>query len=283
MMHRIPSVERAPSPPKLLRFSSKESVSILETKNFADIDQYVDDDTLVILDIDNTISETGHGEERSLLGSDQWFYAHMQREITKGLDARTALMNTAKLYNAVHEVATVKPVEPVTPGIIKSWQMHGKDVLALTTRGGGIEQATLRQLSSIEVSFDVGKFKDHDFALSQGAKSLALKGVVFCGGRNKGECLEEYLKVIDYKPKKIVFVDDKYKNIEEVKALCDRLNIPFLGVYYTHLADKLDVDLAIADIQAAKMSSLLTDEEARVLLNHNASKKDHKPKVSPVV
>jgi hypothetical protein len=57
-------------------------------------------------------------------------------------------------------------------------------------------------------------------------------GVICCGGTSKGASLTAFLKYARAKPSKIVFVDDKIENLEDVKNTCKSLAIDFVGIEY---------------------------------------------------
>ncbi|MDR2778711.1 MAG: DUF2608 domain-containing protein [Puniceicoccales bacterium] len=58
-------------------------------------------------------------------------------------------------------------------------------------------------------------------------------GVVCCGNIPKSQCLMEFLAYAKVTPKKIIFIDDKIENIEDVEKQCNLVGINFLGIQYT--------------------------------------------------
>lgn len=246
--------------PLLYRFHSVNPLGIEEVGNFRSIVKYVYNKPLLILDLDNTVQEPGKGNVRQLLGSDQWFEAYLEREKHRHKDFATALNLTLAVYDYVQIRSTMKAVEAETPSIIKNIQEHKIPILGLTTRGGNLMPATLRQLKSLNIAFEHELFAKEIMMLEDKAKvgsraGLVTHGIIFCNGRNKGECLKQFLNNVHIKPHKIVFADDKLKNVQQLQTMCDANSIPYLGLHYTYLADKLDVDLAAADAELAKWQS----------------------------
>lgn len=242
--------------PLLLRFPLEDSFGICVLKNFRAITQYVYNKPLLVLDLDNTVQEPGSGNTRQLLGSDQWFEAYLKRECTRHKDFATALNLTLAVYDYIQIHSTMKAVEPNTPSTIQIIKDNKIPILALTTRGGDLMPATLRQLGSLDISFENGLFANLTFMLEDRGKvgsraGLVTNNIIFCNGRDKGACLKQVLDRVNLKPPKIVFVDDKLKNVQQMQKMCDATRIPYLGLHYTYLADKLDVDLAAADAELA--------------------------------
>ncbi|MDR2075282.1 MAG: DUF2608 domain-containing protein [Holosporales bacterium] len=58
-------------------------------------------------------------------------------------------------------------------------------------------------------------------------------GVLFCGFSSKNEVLGEFINRIDFKPRTIVFIDDRQSYLDVVKQYCQENNIEFLGIHYT--------------------------------------------------
>ncbi|MDR3143949.1 MAG: DUF2608 domain-containing protein [Puniceicoccales bacterium] len=63
-------------------------------------------------------------------------------------------------------------------------------------------------------------------------------GVICCGDVPKGEALLAFLKHSGAAPKKIIFIDDKMENLENVSAVCADVGIAFVGVEYVE-ADQM--------------------------------------------
>ena len=66
-------------------------------------------------------------------------------------------------------------------------------------------------------------------------------GIIFCEGgiNDKGVVLFRILELAGFKPKKIVFVDDKYGHLVSLEQECVERNIPFVGIRYSRFDDKV--------------------------------------------
>lgn len=273
----------------LISSSSKSSKNMrttwkYEIKAIAQVENYVDEKTLVVYDLDNTVYRPVQ-----LIGRDEWFEAHLKREQLGTRDFKQALATTLEVYDKVHEISQVIPVEENLADIISIMQAKN-DVIALTARGGNLATATIRQLNSINVDFNKGKFKDQNFDLLPqqslaSRKALSNSGIVFCNGGDKGEYLKDYLDKIGYRPQRIVCVEDKEINLDKIKKMTDSLGIDFIGLHYTYLEDNLNISeeyLEQADIQLhyALNATILSDEHAKVLYDYEKSKISKKPRLS---
>lgn len=229
---------------------------------------YLCPETWVIFDLDETIMETVQA-----LGSDQWFNAYFAQLCEHYKDQRDgnkrALCETVELYNNIHKLSNVKAVEEDTVKVIA--QLHSKyNVLALTARGAEIEEATLRQLTSLGVLFDRGIFKDQVLPLSVHPFSSANNGIIFAAGQDKGRCLKEFLEKINCKPSRILFVDDKLPHVKTMQLAAVSLGIEYVGLHYTHLSNKAaQLHLPTIKMQLDYFNigwGLVSDEEARALI-----------------
>ncbi len=90
---------------------------------------------------------------------------------------------------------------------------------------------------------------------------------------HKGKCLEEFFNRVKWQPRKIVFVDDQMKSLEEVKERFIQSDIEYLGIHYCFLKDKItDINCKIYDVQLEylnRANKLLSDQEAQEILDYN--------------
>lgn len=264
---------------KLQKTSTEITNEIVEANTIAEIIEHIKHikpGALIVFDLDNTVYEP-----KQLIGSDQWFEAHIKHmEIVLGPDQKkTALHQTVDLYNHVQKHTEVKSVEERTAEFINDLHEH-HTVIALTTRGKELTAATLKQLESIDVSFNLAEHvKDKEVDLSsKGPYSTAKHGVIFAGGRDKGACLLHYLEELGCHEgtfSEMVFIDDKRRNVEQVAAAAEALGISFLGIRYGHLDHKIPkVDLKLSAIQLEhhKATGKFPDDaEAAALLSKQQS------------
>lgn len=253
---------------------------VKETNSMTEALSGVDSGTLVIFDIDNTIIETVQ-----TVASDQWEeYLHKKyrQELEKTGMSPQAAEKTSKQrsfseWKQAQKLTEVKPVEPTTPDLIGRLQKKGITVMGLTARPVDMSPTTLKQLASVQV--DMGRTGIHksdvkvDDADEVDFRSQYVGGILFVGHQKKGPTLVKFLMdKIHYSPKRIVFIDDKKRNVDSVEqALVDlKKRIPGLE-HISYRYGAADATVAafrpdIAELQFKHISNLLSDPEAQALL-----------------
>jgi FMN phosphatase YigB (HAD superfamily) len=238
---------------------------IIETDRIEDLLQHIDKNTLVVFDLDNTLIEP-----HQTLGSDQWFVYHFEKtKESLGKENRHALIKAVDDYEAVHRRSDVRLIDPHIHTVFKYIKNQDIKILGLTSRGARLRESTIRQLQSVGLSFDA-PWNDHDYHYPlEKAKhgGNAHGGIVLTAGAHKGECLLEYLDHLDYKPTRVVFIDDRAEHLSKVKSSLESRQIPFMGIRYTYLDDKVKAfDPHVAAIQLEHLHKIISDEDAKAIL-----------------
>jgi FMN phosphatase YigB (HAD superfamily) len=215
----------------LLCFFSLSS-KIITTDSIETVLEYTNKDTLVIYDIDNTIAKENNTTE---WGSDQWLYAHVQNFIDHGLQPQKAWDLALPIYfEAQHsDRFALEFVTPNTFNVVKESQKKADKVIVLTARSYPLVQLTLSFLDNLGLNFLDNGFNE-EFVFDK-VPGKYTKGVFFCGAGNKGESLIELFKRINYWPKRVVFIDDKMKNVCAIENSLKEYDIEFIGMHYTYL------------------------------------------------
>lgn len=225
----------------IIFFSTKKTSSdlIVESMSIEDIYQHIkpsefNEDTLVIFDIDNTIAYPGPNYH---LGSEQWFYSTLENYQAQGMTSDQALAALLPLSFQILEYTWMVPVEPTTVHAINDLQKKGIIAIALTARSLDLTHRTLEQLWRIGIHFNgKGPAQCPIVSDSNGKPpALYIQGIIFSAGRDKGEALIDWLNQMNYHPKKIIFIDDKIKNITTVQKAVRKRNYPFVGLRYGYL------------------------------------------------
>lgn len=72
------------------------------------------------------------------------------------------------------------------------------------------------------------------------------KGILYSNGEmfppSKGVVLERFLQESDWKPNKIIFIDDKPSNLLSVKKTADKYHLDYLGIHFTQ-AERVAVSM----------------------------------------
>lgn len=228
---------------------------IIHINKFDKVIEYVDKDTLILLDVDQTLIESSW-----LIGNTHW--NHYMRQTIDSVMPGTDLYGWITYWIACH--VPVKPVEKEIPAIVREWQSTNQ-VMGFTARGEAnwnysplpaIDLFTRQQLHS------VGIFLEHP-AQFDGLQGVS-NGAIFTAQKRKGPFLKNLLEQVNPRPKRIVFVDDNIQQLESVEEAMKTVpDISFLGCYYTYSednADCLDIALGTAQLQALFGDKMLQSE-----------------------
>lgn len=248
---------------------SSTHAEIIETKTVKAIFQYLDDDTLLLFNIaevltDSTIS-LGSSPSR------KYIKAKAQNWDNKPeCDVHDAI--TWLIANSVPH----KAIEPATPEIIKNLQDRGIAIAALTSRGRsewyttqvpGVDDVTEAMLNAINI--DLTRSTPPIVSIQmEGSPYLDhyRNGIYYSNHMDKGEFLHELLMNSGYSPKNVILIDDKKESLEDVERAMQELGIPFTGFWYTRTkADHADFNPMVATLQLERLvsdGSILSEEEA---------------------
>ena len=111
--------------------------TIIETPHFSDLRSYADADTLILLDIDDTLLIP-----TQTLGSDVWF----QYQYKKNKDLPDPLDATLAQWEAIRHLSRMKTVEKDTAKIVSDLQRKTYCIMGLTTQGLALATRTVEQL-----------------------------------------------------------------------------------------------------------------------------------------
>lgn len=212
---------------------------IIKHKQLKKIHNYIKksepSDTLVIFDIDNTLAETV-----LLPGSDQWFYFLITDQKQYGLTEQQAIDNILPLYHAIRNKAELKLTENTIPSIFKRLHNNNVQTIGLTAQGAQLEHQTTKELKRLGVNFHNTITTKNFIDLELGTATHYNCGILFSEGRPKGRVLQRFFDLTHYKPQKIIFIDDKLHNLENVQKYAKHHGIEFIGIHYTRLSKKVE-------------------------------------------
>lgn len=108
----------------------------------------------------------------------------------------------------------------------------------------------------------------------EGNPAIFNRGILFANRNDKGESLELFLEAVKKKPKKIVYIDNRMRQVDSVKRICDRHGIEFVGIHYTKVYELSNpqLDRKIVDKQFSYLQSRLrwlSDEQAQCMIQHD--------------
>lgn len=240
---------------------------IIETAKFSDILSHIDPQTLVVVDIDNTLIHS-----KTMLGSAQWFYHLVQEGEKRGLSRKDSLEENFSTWKKVQRFVEVEPVEANIPSLIKQIQEKSR-VIGLTSRPSGVEHLTQQQLNQAGIYFAKNNQEQFELNISDDQTVLIDEGVIFTGDHqlDKGlvlkRLLEEYFA--DQLIHKIVFIDDQLINVKRVQTAMVGTHLEFVGFHYLGSQRQLqEFDPVVVDKQMALLNHVMSDKAAASLLKY---------------
>jgi FMN phosphatase YigB (HAD superfamily) len=236
---------------------------MIETPRIADVKNLVDDDAWVLVDFDNTLFQA-----KQALGHAAWFYDEVDQGVQKGLSHEEAVREAYVHWVKVQKYCFVQPLEEDFIPFLTNLQDRGVVVLGLTLRQPMVAESTMRQVDSLGIDFLKTAPVKEDFDIPAKSHAIYLKGTLFASDYNKkGEIFETFLSMISQSPKKIVFIDDKKKNVEELGEVAEKLGIDYIGVYYTAIEQSMPIYFReLAAFQYKMLEKILSNEAAMHLL-----------------
>jgi hypothetical protein len=244
---------------------------ILESFTLHDVLDHLEDQTLVVLDIDNTLIEP-----KQQVGSDQWFCYMLKYHRSQGLNDVEALKEVLPLWTKIQLKTEVRTCEPATAFVVRKLQEKNVPVIGLTSRSVALAFRTIDQLDSVGVHLKRSAPHAQDFRLStefaaHEDPAYYIEGILFCSGGHKGDLLLDFLEHADYNPSKIIFVNDKEKYLVDVEETMEKqVRISYVGLRYGACDERVkNFDPTLAQLQLQCMKSLLSDEMASAILAKN--------------
>ncbi|MCK4517196.1 DUF2608 domain-containing protein [Candidatus Babeliales bacterium] len=242
---------------------------VVESKAMLDILDHVTPRSLVVWDLDAVIMEPVQ-----MLGNDSWAYYEGDKYIDRCGDVKKGLDAFWPTWFRVQEKVTVKLVEKSFLDVYKKIALRNAKNIGFTARGIPLVERTKVQLSSIGVDLEKNNWSSKKEVSSDlfSFKHGTLFGAIGC---DKGACLKSFFNKIKQQPIKIVFIDDRTKNIVSLQKMCREERIPFVGIRYggadesiknfrkdivdtqLHILNKFD--RVISDKKAEKMLSFFSD------------------------
>ncbi|MDR3623554.1 MAG: DUF2608 domain-containing protein [Chlamydiales bacterium] len=248
------------------------SGGIIPIQSFNDIRSELDStdaDTLVVFDVDDVLITYN---DMVLRPSG----AHFRPASWKGIDPK----EIPYLISIMLNEGQIILIDHSTPLLINKLKSKGVKTIALTAartgKFGVIESAEewrLKVLKQFDIdfskSFSTKQIYFDNIEKKETEYSLFKDGVLFLGDEKttKGALLVQFLKKVQWTPKKVIFIDDKMSHLTSVEAALNKAKIPFQGYQYKG-ADKLPgkLDEQIAEVQFShlrKDHKWLSDSEAK--------------------
>ncbi len=235
---------------------------IVETRFIEEVTPLIDNETWFLVDLDNCLFEGAQA-----LGHANWFYDVLQQKMQAGMSREEGIRAVYPGWIKTQKASRVKPLEEEFVPSLLQLQERGVVIMGLTHRQPSVIDSTLRQVASLGFDFSATAPSKESFSIPSSTPTLYTQGILFVGDFNKKiDIFEPFLAHINKKPKKIVFIDDKRKNVEELESL-SRDGIEYIGVHYTAIEHAKPVYVReIADFQMKFLDQVMSNEAALFLI-----------------
>ena len=237
------------------------TAKIIETKSFLEVPSYLDEDTLLVLDIDDTLLIPVQ-----MLGCDEWFTHRLNLYINQEMSFSQALDRSLAEWEAIRHLTEMEVVEPGTEKIVQELQKKAVPIIGLTTQGIALSHRTIVQLKAHNLDLSTtAPFRTHHYFEQKDLGVLFRKGVLFTSGTGKGTALFTLCDHFGYAPKKIVFINDKATHLRDIETEAEKRGVEFIGLRYGYSDNrkaKFDPHVAELQFKNSGFHELLTDEEA---------------------
>lgn len=261
----------------LIVFALNGFSKVEETNSMKTALSTADTQSLVILDLDNTVMKTVQ-----TLGSDQWFEYQLERTVAEliksGLSQadgkERGLRETLALWKQVQRTTKMIPVEESTPELLARTQKAGIRIMGLTARPTDLSETTQKQLKSMGVDLGAETLFKGEITLTENTDVNYVAGfrggILFSGNNKKGGMLVRLLADprVTFKPSKIIFVDDKKRNVDSVEESLEKAGIPHVSYRYGAADSEVKAfNPEIAAVQLSFFGGIVTDRAATAILN----------------
>ncbi len=250
---------------KILFFSitlficSSISAKIIEIKHFNESIPYLTKDTLLILDIDDTLLVP-----KQMLGSDMWFEDRIKQQ--KGSEAFEKTLNE---WEGIRHFTQMQVVEPGMQKNIEDLQKKEHIIIGLSTQSLTLSKVTFKQLINNQIDLRITAPQESYYFQNENKGVLYVNGILFTSGTSKGKALFQLLEKTKQKFKRIVFINDKASHLMDIEQEAEKNHVEFVGLRYGYSdfrKKSFDSRIANTQLNRSGFTQILSDEEAKVLL-----------------
>ena len=236
-------------------------------KSFPEITDYLKRGvlSLVVVDLDNTLMIPVES-----LGEDPWKKQLIKKLEKMGVSKQQAPGKAQKVWEYIHQVDWVEPVEERIAKIIGKLQDYNIPVMGITERPSSQAERTQKQLKQLGIDLKrtaVPKILNRVF---NPTGVVYLSGVLYTGPKMvAGKALADFLNQNNFAPQALIYVDDSYERVTDVqKALKIFPGVQFTGIHYlsfSQLERKAEAYLTPAEKRF--MNRALNDPQVQKIIN----------------
>lgn len=184
----------------------------------------------------------------------------VRKKLIKQYEKKLGAQEAKKLWSVMYKARKVKYMDNTVEEIFADLKLRQVPSMALTKcftgKFGNIEKGEdwrINELKALNIDFSVlspikGSIEFTDIISRNGKPSSApmLKGgIIFTARAEKGPIFERVLTHYNFYPKKIIFIDDKLKNLLSVEEVAKKYNIEFSGYVISAVKPSLTKEIDI--------------------------------------
>lgn len=227
---------------------------VVESGKMKELLSHVGEETWVLIDVDNTLIESS-----IQLGSAQWRNYIRKKAENAGYSKEEAELVLDEFWLFVQPFVPVNLVDSEAKSVVDTLKKDGVFVVALTARDPIEAFHTAKQLASVKLDLS-NTFLSPRLSLPLTAPALYQNGVVYCGENTKSSVLKALFKASGKTPRKIVFVDDKMDQINDLKSAFEHSKIEFVGIRFSAADARVKAfNGKIADLEWSLLPQIISD------------------------
>lgn len=177
------------------------------------------------------------------------------------------------------------PVDQGLLDLLNEKRADGANFIALTSGRtgpyGAIKDRTqmrLERLEALGINFGTNFARTSAnlevSEMAEGKPSYFRNNVIFVNRNSKGESLLLLLKLLEFKPRKLIVIDNEMRQVDDIRKFVESEVTEFIGIHYTkvfeHHAGPLDEKIAQKQLAYLERRSIwLSDAEARCMIEKN--------------
>lgn len=223
---------------------------------------------LLLVDIDDTLM-TPQSKVFHQCGRSVHFIDELKTEKDK-------ISNLPEILGRWRLDRKVQLVNSTWPSVLATLSQKGVIVLGLTQMETGpcgpiqsMEEWRVNELKKYGFTFTEKIANQPSFRLKEmpdGKYASFNRGIMMTGPFSKGEALAALLAHTKWRPKQIIFFDDRLHHVKDVESVAMALDIPYLGVHFKEVDKMLSTpDPRVIELQKKvliEQGKWLEDEEA---------------------
>ncbi len=237
--------------------------SIIETDHFHEILSHANADTLILLDIDDTLLIAPQ-----MLGTDEWLNHQTQERKKTGMAPSEAFAKSLAEWEAVRHITAMELVEPGINTVIHSLQALGIPVMGLTTQNITLATRTAHHLKEhqLDLSLSAPFYENHCLKIDR-RNVFYVDGVLHTSGASKADSIFALCDKVGYFPKRILLIDDKASHLKDMERAAEKRQIEFVGLRYAFSDARKNAfcpHVSHYQFTHSTFHRLISDEEARL-------------------